>query len=229
MHSIASDPGWCRASNDCELAAATIEVVLNEEAIVPLLPSRDAIPLATHVRGALIAPSLQLVRSFYLEPEYFAALPPELHDRLRALTASSWLTMDVATAHYAAIDTLGLAPNAILEMGRQSATRVHGSYVRTIIEQLRVTGDAEPVSLLSRLPSILDRIVLGGTAAVFRVGAREVRVELLGMPFLAYDYLRHGWAGAFQASLELVTRKVHVAEITALRTDTSVAYQIAWI
>ncbi|WP_157069556.1 hypothetical protein [Sandaracinus amylolyticus] len=200
-----------------------------EEAIVPLLASRDAIPLATHVRGALVAPSLQLVRSFHLEPEYFASLPIELHDALRALTASSWLAMDVATAHYAAIDTLGLAPTAIVEMGRQSATRVHGSYVRTIIDQLRTTGGADPVSLLSRLPSILDRIVLGGTAAVFRVGERDVRVELLGMPVLRYDYLRHGWAGAFQASLELVTRKVHVAEITALRTATSVAYQIVWI
>ena len=202
---------------------------MTEDAIVPLTVPRNAVPLATHVRGTLLVSSLASARTLGLEAKYFEALPAARHDAVRAIVATDWVPMDVAIDHYAAMDTLGLAPAKIQEMGRQTAMRIQGTYLKTIATSLRVAGAVDPASILARTPALLERSFKGGTIGVWRTGPKDARCELLGIPALRSEYMRTGWLGAFEVSLELVARKVHVAEIEKMRTPTSAAFAISWV
>lgn len=196
---------------------------------MPLTVPRSAVPLATHVRGTLLVSSLASARALGLEAQYFAALPPQRQDAIRSILATDWVPMDVAVDHYGAMDSLGLAPAKIAEMGRQTAMRIQGTYLKTIAMSLRVAGAVDPASILARTPALLERSFRGGTVAAWRTGPKDARCELLGIPALRSAYMRTGWLGAFEAGLEMVARKVHVAEIEKLRTPTSVAFSISWV
>jgi hypothetical protein len=203
--------------------------VASEEVIVPLTVPRDSVPLATHARGTMIATSLAVVRSLSLEEPYFRALPIARHDAVRALVASEWVPMDVAVDHYGALDSLKLPPRQIADMGRQTSIRIQGTYLRTLATTLRAAGAVDPVAILSRTQTLMDRSFLGATVAAWKTGPKDARVELLGIPALRFAYLRMGWMGAFEAGLELVARKVYVVEIEKQRTRTSAAFQVSWV
>ena len=201
----------------------------SEEVIVPLTVPRDAVPLATHVRGTMIASSITLVRSLALEDKYFAALPQPRHEAIRSLVASEWLPMDVAVDHYGAMDSLQLPASQVIEMGRQTSQRIQGAHIKTLATTLRAAGAVDPAAILSRTQTLMDRSFKGATVAAWKTGPKDARVELLGIPALRFAYLRLGWMGAFEAGLELVSRKVYVSEIEKLRTRTSAAFSVSWV
>jgi hypothetical protein len=141
---------------------------------------------------------------------YFAALPPEHAPRPRELVAGQWLPMSVGLAHYAAIERIGLSAQQARENGRRVARSVQNTYLATLIRTL--SSGVTLWSVLPRLPSFLSRLVDGGACAVYKNGPKDARIEIHGVPVARFAYVRLGWAGMFESSLELVTRKVYALD-----------------
>lgn len=186
----------------------------------------DRTPLATHLRGTVLASSLSAIEGLGMRDDYFATLAPEHHDAIRGLVVNDWIPMALALAHYGALETMGLAGEVARDNGRKVADRVQKSYLATLVRALGV--GITPWSILPRTQSVLDRLLLGSTVAVYKVGPKDARIEMHGIPIARYAYVRSGWSGMIEGGLDLVCRKSFVKDVSARRTETIACYLVTW-
>jgi hypothetical protein len=197
------------------------------ETILALPAPADRIPRATAIRSTTLISSLATLRSLGVADAYFAQLPAEHHGVVRELVTGVWLPMDLGVAHYAAVERLQLSAEQARENGRRVAQSVQNSYFATLV---RTLGSGVTLwTVLPRLPSFLARLVNGGACAVFKDGPKDARIEIHGVPIARFAYVRLGWAGMFESSLELIARKVYVRDVSAARTLSVAAYSVAWV
>lgn len=184
---------------------------------------------ASAIRGSVIASSRLAIRAMGRDEDYFARLPAEHHPAIQEISGVGWAPIDLADAHYAAADGLGLASVEQREIGRQVAYRLRDSYAGSIIRSLRAIGALGPYAVLSRFPTAWGRLVQGGGARVFELGPKEMRIECLKTRIARHGYVREGWAGMFEGTLALVSTAVHVVELPEHRGPDRCAYRVSWV
>ncbi len=197
------------------------------ETILALPFPAERVPRATAIRSTTLISSLGTLRALGLAEAYFAQLPSGHHAAIRDLVTGVWLPMDLGIAHYAAIERLNLSAEQARENGRRVSQSVQNSYFVTLV---RTLGSGVTLwSVLPRLPSFLARLVDGGACAVYRDGPKDARVEIHGVPIARFSYVRLGWAGMFESTLELLARRVYVRDVSPPRTSSMAAFTIAWV
>jgi hypothetical protein len=199
----------------------------SRETILALPCPADRVPRATAIRSTTLISSLRTLRSLGLADAYFGELPVEHHPAIRDLITGVWLPMELGVAHYAAVERLRLSPEQARETGRRVAQSVQNSYFATLV---RTLGSGVTLwSVLPRLPSFLARLVNGGACAVHKEGPKDARIEIHGVPIARFSYVRLGWAGMFESTLELLARRVYVRDVSAPRTLSVATFTIAWV
>jgi hypothetical protein len=189
----------------------------------------DTGSLATDVRGTVLSNGLAHVRERAREQAYFAALPARLHEGVLSLVAQAWLPMELATAHFQAMDAAFPDPHDQRSNGRSGAERSQNTYVRTVVQGLRSAGaDYVPLAL-ERVPSVIARMVRGGSCTVYRSGFKDARIELVGFPFLSARYCHNAWQGMFESSLSLVSRRIFVRNDLAFANHERMALLLSWV
>ncbi len=189
----------------------------------------DVVP-ATELRGAIIATSLAFVHEHHLERDYFRLLPSNVQQPIRAVTASTWVPIDLAITHYRVMNQLFPTPGEQVQNGRQSSERTQNVYLRTMFQLGQAAGRLDPFVALTRLPSIFGRMWNGGGApTAFVTGPKDARVELLSYPILTVPYVRFGWQGMLESGLSLTTKRVFVRPDPSFQGDDRVAYDISWV
>lgn len=181
----------------------------------------------SHVRSTLLASSILALRERGYIDRYLENLPPELHSTMLAVVAGSWLPVSVGLAHYEAADRVGLSAREQFEIGLGVAERVQNSLLGTLVRVARTAG-VTPWNGLEQFQRLWDRLLQGGAGAVYRLGPKEARVEIHGVPLVGVAYFRNGWRGMFAGSGQLFARRVYVTEIVARTTPTSMALRVAW-
>jgi hypothetical protein len=184
---------------------------------------------ATHLRGTVLASSLAILRQRGREQAYFRALPCELHESIHALVAQAWLSMELATAHFCAMDRVFPDPQEQRANGITAAERTQNGYVATVLRSLRAAGADYVPMALERVPSVLERMVRGGNCLVYRTGLKDARIELVGYPFLAPRYCHNAWHGMFDSSLSLISRRIFVRNDLAFATGDRMALNLSWV
>jgi hypothetical protein len=200
----------------------------NEEVILALRvgPSGVVAPV-TRVSSTLLASSVLAIRERGLLDEYLQNVPPELHATVLQSVGWSWLPVEVGLAHYRAADALGLSPREQFEIGRSVAARVQNSTLGTLV-RLAKTAGVTPWTGLGHFQRLWDRLLEGGAGAVYRLGPKEARVEIHGVPLVRLAYFRNGWRGMFAGSGELFSSKIYVTEMVNRTTQTSMSLRVAW-
>jgi hypothetical protein len=197
------------------------------ETILALPCPADRVPRATAIRSTTLISSLGTLRSLGLAEAYFAQLPAEHHPAVRELITGVWVPMDLGLAHYAAVERLQLSAEQARENGRRVAQNVQHSHFATLV---RALGSGVTLwTILPRLPSFLARLVNGGACAVYKEGPKDARIDIHGVPIARYAYVRLGWAGMFESTLELLARKVYVRDVSAARTLSVATFTLAWV
>lgn len=188
----------------------------------------DAGPTVTHVRGTLIASSLQTLRELGHFARYEALLAREYHDSILFSLAMSWVPVEVATAHYQACDALALDRSQLASMGTIVSKRYADSFFGTILRTSRQAGLEGPWLALRSLGRIWDRIYQGGAILVDRTGPKDAYLEKRGLPLAQIPYFRSAFAAWMVAIGELLVRKMHVRFIPA-RDQRSFALAASWV
>jgi hypothetical protein len=204
----------------------TVPVLAPEEAIAPFREARESVPMATHFRSTWLSTSMRGLRERGLLDRYLATLPKVHHDAVLNSIAGIWLPIDVATAHYRALDALALPAVEIIEMGREAGQRAQGSVVATAARAAR--RSMGPWAVLVQLPKIWDRMWVGGGAAVFKLAERDARVEVIRWPCASVGYCRVGLRGVVEGWAEIAGMRVTVAEVSSQCTATSLMYRVQW-
>lgn len=175
---------------------------LTEEVVLPFRLVNGLTPMATSVRTTLLTTSFQALKSRGFEAAYFDALPPEDHQSIRALVPAMWVPIAIGEAHYASIDRLLLPTTVAADIGDEVTTRMQRSSLSHMIRMAQATG-VTPWTGLLHLQTIMARIFIGGTVEVKKLGPKEARIEIRGVPLVRYAYFRNAWRGMFHTSAKL--------------------------
>jgi len=202
----------------------------NWETVLALPGPVSQIPPAKALRGTVIATSLGMAREHGFEAKYFDHLPSELHAAVRDLQAASWVPMEVVVPHYRAMSHVFPSSEQQVENGRVSSERTQNAYIRTVVRALQATGQVSPLTGLKRLPAVFGRMLNGGgAAAVYSIGPKDARIELVNYPLLEVAYVRNGWQGMFESGLSLMSRRVVVKQDPKFRGVHNTAYVVSWV
>jgi hypothetical protein len=187
----------------------------------------NPIPLNTELRSTLLQSSLAAIDRLGLRDQYFANLPVEHHEAVKNIVIGTWIPIDVGLAHYDAINRLGLSSDQAHANGKLIADRVQSSFGKTVFRSL---GNAvSPLGALERTPAFFERMMKGGGVAIDQMGPKDARVEIHGSQMGQFSYVRHAWAGMFEGTLGLLTRKVYAREVTPRGQGDLVVIAISWV
>jgi hypothetical protein len=181
----------------------------------------------TLVRSTLLASSILGVRKRGLIADYERFLPAEMHDAVLNAVTGSWLPVEVAMAHYRAVESLQRPVAEQYAAGEHVADRIQNSVLRTLVRVAKNVG-VTPWTGLDYFPRLWDRLLMGGSPAVYQLGPKEARVEIRGVPMIEFACFRNGWRGMFGGSGRLFANQVFVHEITRYTTKTDTAFRISW-
>jgi hypothetical protein len=189
----------------------------------------EARPLATDVRSTLILASMQTLRSHGAYDRYVAAIDPAVRERLITLVAGVWIPMSLALAHYDACEALALPLTEQVAMGHGVGARVQGTLLGIVVRAARGAG-ATPWTPLGHLDRLWDRVFAGGGGArLAKLGPKEARVDLIGLPLLDVPYFRHAYRGTFHGAIELLCKKAYVHEVRAPDAPSSASFRVSWV
>jgi hypothetical protein len=198
----------------------------NEVAVLPWPGPRNRIQPATAFRSTWVVSSINSLREQGHFDRYVALLP-DCREELLSSVAGIWLPIAVARAHYEACEALSLALDQQIAMGRAVGERARGSWLAPAIRAARA-GGVSPWTILPQLDRLWRRAANGGAAAVFRMGPKEARAELVGCELLDVPYFRQGMRGVLLALGELFSRKLYVHETKSRRPGEAVL-RMQWV
>jgi len=183
-------------------------------------------PIATAVRGTLIAGALQGLREHGVFEPLLVELPPHTREVLLQASAMSWVPSEALLALCLAVDRLMLTDRQIANIGGSAA----GSIGTTVLSALLRTAGATPWTLLSGLDRLWDRFYHGGGVTVLRLGPKDAHIELSGLPHAVSRYARASTHAFFQALAGKLTKSSYVVAARA-RTPapTTFAFSLRWV
>ena len=192
-----------------------------------VVPRRSPLVPVTHVRSTLLASSLQTLRSHGSFDAYLALLPAPHHTTVLEAVIGSGIPLSVAIAHYTAADSLGLSVHQQFENGRVVAERIQNSLLGTLVRAAKGAG-VTPWTGLAQFQRLWDRLLQGGSGAVYQLGPKEARVEAHGVPLVGIPYFRNAWRGMIAGSGALFCNKIFVTELARHTSKDSFAMRAAW-
>jgi hypothetical protein len=179
--------------------------------------------MGTHFRSTWLTTSLDALKRRDLTTGYFAHLDERYRAVIKETVAATWLPADVAIAHYRAIDALGLTPDEQYKMGEEVPIRVYSGFIK-----LARAAGATPWTAAAHLGRLWDRSWIGGGIGVFRLGPKEGRIEIVGVPVCGISYVRHAMRGSYRAAASLFCTRAYVRDVPRLCTSSTLAYEISW-
>ena len=196
------------------------------EVLVPFPFARARVPMATHIRSTMITSSLSTLKALGLFDAYVANLTQVHRDVLPMTVAGFWLPIEQGIAHYEACDKLRLLPNELLSMGEGVGIQSQESALSLALKLAAGSG-VTPWTVLSQSRRFWDRAFKGSGVAVFKLGPKEARFEIVGWPLARIDYNRISFRGILVSLARPFCTKVYVTEIAGY-TSTTVSYRVAW-
>jgi hypothetical protein len=188
----------------------------------------DVGPVVVKVRGSLIVSSLQTLRALDYFPRYVEHLAPSDRDKVLFALAASWLPLEVAMAHYAACDAMGLDDTELDSIGQSVSARIMGTFLGTLLRGSRQVGaHTAPLVALKHYDKLWDRLLFGGACVVQQTGPKDAIIESKGVPMFRYRYFRVAYVSLIRGA-GLMFAKTFYARV--LRSSNSaMVVEISWV
>jgi hypothetical protein len=187
-------------------------------------------PVMRHVRGSLIASSLQTLRELGYYEAYVARLPARFHEAVLLGVASSWLPLEVAEAHYGACDALELDDNAIVAIGEAVSKRIMGTFLGTLLRTGRNFGATPtPWLVLCQYHRVCERILDGGKFMVTELGPKDALVQTRGLPLFRSRYFRTATLGMFRGGVNVFAKSCFARELPERSTRDALTVSLRWV
>ncbi len=199
----------------------------DEEVFVPFPADPAVMPAASQCKSTLLVSSLRSLREHHHFERYQALLAPEYRTLVLESIAGVWVPIDAALAHYDACEALGLAVGEQVRLGLDVGIRIQRSTISTLVK-LAASSGVTPWTGLRNFQRFYARVFDGGGTRVVKLGPKDARVEIVGLPLARVPYFVNGYRGVIQAGSELFARKAFVAHVPEHSAATSLAFRLAW-
>jgi hypothetical protein len=198
------------------------------EAAAPFSMRADLVPTATQIRSTLLVSSQQSLRSRGLYEPYLALLEAGDRKVLTELVAGVWCPIEIGVAHYEACERLGLPNPTLLAIGHEVEARMRASILFHFLRITREAG-ASPLSVLVRSRRFWDRVFVGSELGVFRLGPKDLRLEIAGFPFATLTYNRVTFRGIVESLMTPFCTKAFVRDAPEAQGATTIGWRVAWV
>jgi hypothetical protein len=205
----------------------------SEEASVELRYESPSGAALKNVRSTLVQSSLQTLRENGLFERYVELLPREFHERVLLTLAPTWLPTEVALAHYACCDRLGLSDAELESFGEAVARRIMGTFLGTMLRSSRNVGSS-PWIPLRNYDKLWARVFDGGGVIVMKTGPKDALVDTYGVPMYALKYFRVGHQGLARGTLGMFAHKVFAQtryphRVGAFPDQPAIQTKLSWV
>jgi hypothetical protein len=184
-----------------------------EDIVCPFPVPLETLDELSHVRGTLLASSMQSLRSRGLFERYCMLLAPAQRDAVLNSVAGEWLEVEVAFAHYMACDGLQLSVDDQLAMGRDVSRRTHETFLGLLVKMARGVG-VTPWVVMPKINALYQRVFRGGGTQITRLGPKDAKVEMVGLSLLSIPYFRNALLGMYDAGVSLFASNVQVRSVS---------------
>jgi hypothetical protein len=191
-----------------------------EEVIIPL---PDRIEPTTKARGMMITNSILMLRERGLFDRWKEHATRA--DEILAVTAGSWVPIDLAEAHYLACDKMELTEEEQVDLGHRAGLRTRGAVLASIAKVVRAMG-VEAWSAFKHYPRAWARMYVGGAVGVTRLGHKDARIDVAGFTLAYIPYMRRGFRGTNKAGFELFSNDVQMRELSSSKDAFSI--RVMW-
>jgi hypothetical protein len=196
--------------------------------IIPLPRSRRSVPDAKHIRSTWLTASQAALREHGLGSRYEALLDPKYRDEILGAVPGVWLPMEIARAHYLACDALALPTETLLDMGKSATRRANASTLAFVRRVAQGTG-ATPWTMLSQGARLWQRTCDGGALGIARLGPKEARLHMVGLPLASIHYNRVTIRGIAIAVAELFCQKAYARELARPDDAHAIVLRLSWV
>jgi hypothetical protein len=199
------------------------------EVVVPLRTSPHDITPVTRVRTTLVHSSRRALEKRNLLAAYSTQLSRADRAALENLVPGRWLGMDLAMAHYRAVDALQLPLSDQLALGGNVADIIQGTLIGTLLRMASQGLRLTPWTGVNQYARIWDRLFMGGDLMVEKLGPREAVVTMYKLPLLGIPYFRVALRGVQEIGLSAIYswHKLHVSELSS--AESSAKYRLTWV
>jgi hypothetical protein len=199
-----------------------------EEIILPFPAPPETIGMAKQLRSTLVASSLESLRRRDLLDRYRALLPAQHTEAILSTVAGLWLPMEVGLAHYEAVDRLGFTMEEQEQIGTEVSHKLTDTFLGTVMKMATNAG-VTPWTLLPKGNQFYGRLFRGGGGTrVIKLGPKEARSDVVGLPLLSVPYFRRALRALYQGAVSVFCTKCYVHEVIRQSSSTSTAFRISW-
>src|SRR5580704_8119876 len=196
-----------------------------QEEVIVAFPAEVA--RAKHIRSTLVTSSLNALRRRGYIARYETLVPPAHKEILLSCVAGAWLPMELGVAHYETCTALDLPAAEVYEIGMDVSVQVQATFLGTLAKMARSAG-VTPWTGLSQFPRLWDRVLDGGGVAVYRLGPKEARIEIVSLPLVDIPYFRTAFRGFIAAGCGIFASKVYGKELPSVRGSGRTQYRMSW-
>jgi hypothetical protein len=198
-----------------------------EETVLAFPGPLESLGLTTHLRSTLVASSLESLRRRNLMDRYGELVVPEHKEAILSTVAGLWLPIDVGLAHYEAVDRLGFTIEEQAAIGAEVSHKIHDTFLGVVMKMATNAG-VTPWTLLPKGNQLFGRVFQGGGGTrVVKLGPKEARADIVGIPLLAVPYFRNAIRGLYQAGISVFCTRCYVHEI-GRRSPTAITLRLSW-
>jgi hypothetical protein len=197
-------------------------------AMTHVVAVREPTPLVGF-RSTVVVSGLGIFREGGFFDQYCANLDAKSRDALLSAPVGTWLPAELALAHFAAVDAIGLTPEQCFDIGGASARRFSETLWGTALRMARAAAAIEPWNVFDMYERLWRRSFDGGGFVVTRCGPKEALVELKAMPFARHAYFRDALRGTHHALLGLFARTLYVNEEPRRAHPEGFSMRVSWV
>src|SRR5258708_14705025 len=146
----------------------------------PIEPVRE-------VRSTLVLAGIQSAREQGLFPRYSEILAPDMRERIVGIAAGIWVPVEIAVAHYSAMDGLKIDRHAIEAIGADVAARTWKHILSPVFATARRIGP-KPWESLAHAHETIKLNWRGGDVQIIKEGPTQAVYEWAGQPCAAIPY-----------------------------------------
>jgi hypothetical protein len=188
----------------------------------------EALPAVSHCKSTLLVSSLRVLRERGYFEQYRDRLDPQFHDAVLSTVAGVWVPIAAAVAHYRAVDSLGLTAREQASLGAAASERL-GKSVFATIATLAKTSGVTPWTGLRHFQRFFERFFVGGGTQVLKLGPKDARIDIVGLPLLDIPYFVNGYRVLIETlGVPFFCQKLYVTIVPRFEPG-SVAFRASWV
>ncbi len=180
-----------------------------------------------HARSTVLIGSLATIRELGRIAEYESRLSAPHRDILFNLVAGTWVPIEVAYAHYDACEYLNFPVEQQVANGRATFDKTSGTLLGTVIRMAKEAG-VSPWNIFPQFQRFWSRGYDGNGVAVFKMGPKEARVEVVQNRLCDSRYYRNALRGLVLGVTDLFCSKSYSTEKPGMRVPMAMTFRVQW-